>query len=527
LEGLPKAEEGAESRRAVHTTTLRAAGRGKNRGKAAKWGPVDEKSWLGQGAEGRLMSCSNPVTSDSAMTKRRPSQAAKASPTPGPGVTPAPRGDVASRREEETFEVARSLYQAFEPIPLEAHQTDLYVDLDSVRGDTNVARNLHKEIQFSNKPKTWLVAGHKGCGKSTELRRLYQQLNSGPRPYFTVLCTERDIDTVNVEFTDVLIVVLQRVAQELRKFSISLTSGYLEDLRARISKSLFTEVEVEKVDLSMGLAKISAAMKSSPDVRQQVRKLLQSETSSLQREINNSLELATSELANRHYAGLVVILDSLDRIFDREQAETLFVQRATEMTSFACQLVVTMPISLAYSESVQQLGTTYANRPTIVPMTKLRTRPVARERHEPGFEKFRQIVDKRLRQIGVDRQTVFAGDEVLTALIEVTGGQPTELMSYLQELIVQGQLPVTLADVERLTRVRSRDYRWFVAEDWEVVESFERNGHYEPTEKTRGVLKRLLDGRAILQYLNDDEWYDLNPVVRQLKRPLSSETSAS
>jgi hypothetical protein len=76
-----------------------------------------------------------------------------------PLVTPVvkptePPAPVPVVREELAFELQKELYQAFEPIPLEANQTDLYIDLDSVRGDSNLVTRLLREIQFSNKNKT-------------------------------------------------------------------------------------------------------------------------------------------------------------------------------------------------------------------------------------------------------------------------------------------------------------------------------------------------------------------------------------
>jgi energy-coupling factor transporter ATP-binding protein EcfA2 len=449
-----------------------------------------------------------------------------------PLVTPVvkptePPAPVPVVRKELAFELQKELYQAFEPIPLEANQTDLYIDLDSVRGDSNLVTRLLREIQFSNKNKTWLVAGHKGCGKSTELRRLYQQLNSGSKPYFPVLCAERDIDTVNVEFTDVLIVVLQRVASDLTDFGIRLTNTYLENLRERLWKSLFSEVQIEKADFTVGWAKISASIKGNPNTREEVRRILKAETATLQQEVNTLLRKASRDLQDKGYSGLVVIFDSLDRIFDRKQAETLFVDRATEMTGFECQMVVTMPISLAYQESINQLAATYASRPSIVPMTKLRGQPPTRQRHDAGMAGFRKIVDSRLSRLKLTRTQVFDSDAALDDLILATGGQPTELMSFMQELIVNGPLPIARDAVARLRVVRARDYRWLVQEDWQVLRAFKDHGQFTPTDENRGVLKRLLDGRALLQYLNDSEWYDLNPIVEDIPVPSSAGAPAT
>jgi hypothetical protein len=313
----------------------------------------------------------------------------------------------------------------------------------------------------------------------------------------------------------------------LGALGISLQNSYLDEVRHRLAKFLFTEVHFDKLDFTVGWAKISASMKSNPSTREQVRKILTAETATLQQEVNNLLKQATDELRRKKYEGLVVIFDSLDRIFDRQQAETLFVDRASEMTGFECQMVVTMPISLAYQESISQLAATYASRPSIVPMTKLRGRAPERERHKAGIEKFRKIVDSRLHKMTVQRDQVFESDAALDDLILATGGQPSELMSFMQELIVTGPLPITQSAITKLRIVRSRDYRWLVQEDWHVLRAFKDHGKFVPTDENRGVLKRLLDGRALLQYLNAEEWYDINPIVDDIPDTFARESTVT
>jgi hypothetical protein len=432
-------------------------------------------------------------------------------------------------REGLSLEERSRLHQAFEPVPLDASQGDLYVNLNSVRGQTDIVAKLFNRIQLNPKPKSWLVAGHKGCGKSTELRRLSQQLElvNDARRYLTVICTERDIDTVNVEFTEVMIVMLQRVATELReRCGVRLDKNtFFREFFHRLKQPLFPTFQVDKLELTAGLARISASIKGSPKTRQDVREILSADTATLQQEINDLLRDATEKLRTKGYAGLVVIFDSLDRIADREQAETLFVGRATEMTGFECQMVFTMPISLAYAETTNQLANLYGSPPTIVPMTKLRGLPPDRQPSMEGIDLFRAMVDTRLNKAGVERDRVFASDEALVDLILATGGQPNELMSFMQELIETGAFPITQVAVTQLRISRSREYRWLSQEDWQVLEIIKHQGHYQPVDQTKVVLKRLLDGRAILHYLNAREWYDLNPIVQDI--PMPSDTKGA
>jgi len=69
-------------------------------------------------------------------------------------------------------------YHACHPdIPLEAGDSR-YVDLTAVRGGQNLAAMISNSIRWTPAPKfhKQLVTGHRGCGKSTELKQLQARL---------------------------------------------------------------------------------------------------------------------------------------------------------------------------------------------------------------------------------------------------------------------------------------------------------------------------------------------------------------
>ena len=76
-------------------------------------------------------------------------------------------------------DLAQRVYREFSPEPLPPdRQTDLYVDLDEVRGKMDAVSRLERTIRFAEgKPTCQVLAGHRGSGKSTELLRL----NAKPR----------------------------------------------------------------------------------------------------------------------------------------------------------------------------------------------------------------------------------------------------------------------------------------------------------------------------------------------------------
>src|SRR5207253_4350589 len=101
--------------------------------------------------------------------------------------------------------------------PLKSAQTDLYVDLDKERGDGHVVQRLYKRITFGPRPTCQVLAGHKGSGKSTELLKLQQKLDTLTPKHFTVyFSVDEDLDRSDIDFPDLLLAIVGQMANQLR-----------------------------------------------------------------------------------------------------------------------------------------------------------------------------------------------------------------------------------------------------------------------------------------------------------------------
>jgi len=303
-------------------------------------------------------------------------------------------------------DLTRKVYQVFDPAPLQATQMDLYVDLDPVRGNPDVVTRLAERILFSNKPTCQIIAGHRGCGKSTELRRLQRSLTE--KCLFVVYCeADEDIDRNDVDFPEVLVAVIRQMAKQLKdQLGISLKPGYFRDRFDRLKKFFGSEVSLDQIDLETGLATLAMTVKSSPDARMEIRKLLDPDTANWVTAANDVIGQAKAELLAKKYRDLVIIVDDLDKMVNRplmeancSTAEYLFVHREAQLIAFECHLVYTMPISLAYSAQEQNIANLYGGHPVVVPMSKLTERPPSRKPYPAGLEKFAEIIRTRLATV--------------------------------------------------------------------------------------------------------------------------------
>ena len=175
-------------------------------------------------------------------------------------------------------------YAEFDPVPLTADQKDLYVELDELRGDADVVERMKRKIRLANgKPTCQVLAGHNGSGKSTELYRLKSHLEEGPQKVFVVFCeADEDLDRNDVDFPDLLIAIVRQMAQQIQKRAgITLAPGYFKDRLQRLGNLLTSEINFDKFDLQVGLAKLGITLKGSPDARLAIRKAMEPDTGNL------------------------------------------------------------------------------------------------------------------------------------------------------------------------------------------------------------------------------------------------------
>jgi hypothetical protein len=274
--------------------------------------------------------------------------------------------------------------------------------------------------------------------------------------------------------------------------------------------------------------KLGGAMKGSPDARTEIRKILEPDTNNLLYAANDVIGQGVTELNKQGKAGLVVLMDDLDKIIVRKRDDTrsdtdeyLFVNRAAQLTAFQCHVIYTIPLSLAYSHHSPAIAATYGGEQVpVVPMTRVADRPPNTGPHEPGVGKFREIIRRRLSAADAQESDVFASKDVRDDLIALSGGQPTELMTLVREAIITHDLPIDATSLERAKIDGRRGYARFLrADHWPLIQEIRKTGDYTRTSKNEPAFRELLHSRAVLQYVNDEEWYALNPMVADLHAP--------
>ncbi len=426
----------------------------------------------------------------------------------------------------DTQELTKAVYAAFDPAPLGPGQSDLYVDLDVIRGDEDgvgPVDRIAERIRLSTKPLCRILAGHRGSGKTTELHRLQNILEDCSPRYFVVFCeADKDIERNDVDFPDVLTAMIRQLAGQLRaRAHIDLKPSYFTKIFEQTKELLGSDIDFESLDLDTGLLKLSGSIKSGPDTRKKIRALLEPRTKDLLTAANDVIGLAEKELKKLGYERLIIIVDDLDKMILRKQhgmdcstGEYLFIHRESQLRAFACHVLYTMPLALAYSNVEQNIADLYGGPTPVIPMIKISEKPPSTAPHEPGYQQLREMIQKRLDHAQARHEDVFESNAVETELIRLCGGQPRELMILIRDAIVGAGFPITPASVERAARDSRRAFaRELHKKHWPIIHTVMQTGMIERTDDNEPIVRDLLDSRAILQYSNENEWYNVNPLI--------------
>lgn len=183
-----------------------------------------------------------------------------------------------------------------------------------------------------------------------------------------------------------------------------------------------------------------------------------------------------------------------------------------------CHVVYSVPLELAVSHNAPALHQSYGGRVPVIPMIKVRHRPPSQDPCADGVEKMREIVRRRLDRAKAKMSDIVDSSETLDQLILLSGGQPTELMTLMGDCVLRKR-PFDLKTLE-VRKVRGqREYQFLRKDHWDLIESVKQDGQFERTTGNEDAVRELVTSRALLQYLNGDVWYRLNPYIEGISRP--------
>ncbi len=416
----------------------------------------------------------------------------------------------------------------------DASDRQYYIDFSAVRGCKIVEELQRTIVRISpEEPTCQLFTGHIGCGKSTELQRLKSELEYAG---FHVVYFEssQDLDMADIDVSDILLSVARQVSVSLEAIGIKVKPGYFANLFQEIGEFLQTPIDFSaQAELSLGIAKITAKTKDSPQLRTQLRQYLEPRTSSILQAINEELlERAIQLLKQRGQKGLVVIVDNLDRVdmrpvaSGRSQPEYLFIDRGEQLRRLKCHVVYTIPLALIFSNEYETLKNRLGGgvAPKVLPMVLVRQRDGSD--YEPGMSLLRQLVLARAFPEVVSETRVnlvtelFEQEQTLDRLCRVSGGHIRNLLGLLYSCLQRQDPPFSNACLEAVIKDYRDDLLLAIDDDeWELLFQVVQ----QQSVKGEAEYQRLLRSMFVFEYRDPiGRWFGISPALAESERIINN-----
>jgi hypothetical protein len=410
-----------------------------------------------------------------------------------------------------------------------------YEDLSAGRGGSDELVLLHECLKnydaHAGRFAKIAFTGHRGTGKTTELYRLERDVSDRFTPvHLTAIETEAQVG--DYDYTDLFIWLVGELVKAFKDMGAPLDRRHVEDVAKWFAQ--VTRIDTEKIEselaiesefgagfkpgvfgLALGIfAKLRSMVKGSTESRTEIRRELQNNAPELINRVNLLLDDAHKVLAkHKKPANLLIVVDNLDRLAPTVSGP-LFFKNGDFLKMPQAHMIYTVPVAVNLPPGMN-IDTIFERK------FPLETVKVHDEKDRPSKKGLDALVEAVGQRIEID--TVFAKRAVVRELAKMSGGSLRDLM----RLIGEAQL---FAAAERKSRIDAVSVRRAVHK---TRLSFERllipsRDFYpllaqvhltksDPPGCSRDFFAQLLFSTAVFAYNGDQAWYDVHPVILEIK----------
>lgn len=414
------------------------------------------------------------------------------------------------------------IINAFSPEPLKRDEMEQFYCGDTMEyrmSDkySSPMEDILDACQMKEAEHIFLLLGHRGCGKSTELNRMSEELAAKGYPVKTIACS-MDLDLFNLIYSDLFILMgeaLLKIAEESgcklgKKLLSDIGSFWDEGIRTMVVReqgavSLETGISAGASGLLSNLlglfAKIRAELKFNEETREEYRKRISTHSSewvSLLSRVAEEIDKAAGKLP-------VIIFEDLDKL-NPEDAWRIFYNYAAVLSGMPFPVIYTFPIGLSYDTRFSAIESYFTAK--TLPMIRIEN--LDGTPYREGIAVIREIVKMRA-------DLALFEPDALEKMIQYTGGSLRDLFHVInaaaKRAVRRKSSAVSMDDAERaleelktsLTRrIEKRDYDFLRNIYW---------GNKELIEDKVALLK-MLQASVVLEY-NGKRWHNVHPLIAQ------------
>ena len=422
-----------------------------------------------------------------------------------------------------------NIINAFKASPLEGDElNNFYCDgtMQFRTGDkySSPILNIGDACKQPSERNAFLLMGHKGCGKSTELNNMTRYLRDEGYQISTIKCGQ-DLDLNNIVHTDLLILLGETLLNIANEINCELDSTLMKSIEqfwiTEISEtkattndaaiSLETGIGIGLSGILTAFSKIKGDLKFSESKRTEYKTKIKQRTGEWIIMINQISDEIATKLNGKQP---IVIFEDLDKI-NASTAWEIFGNYTVLLTSVSFPIIYTFPIALSYDPRFAALDA-YFNTETL-PMIKLKT--IDGDLFQPGIDIIIEIVRKRTKI------SLFESG-VLEVLIEKTGGSLRDLFYAIntaaQRAVRRSSDTISREDINRALEELKTSLTRRIEEKYHAFLMKINNGERQIISD-KVMLLEMLQANAVLEY-NGIRWHNVHPLIADYLLSLETTT---
>ncbi len=413
------------------------------------------------------------------------------------------------------------IVNAFSQEPLETGQMDMFYCNGTMEYRTDDKYNspvvdIFEGCQSTGECTVFLLSGHRGCGKSTELNKMSERLTEKGYHVKIINCG-KDLDLFNIEYSDLFIIMgiaLLEIAEEsgfkIKNEILDNIMGFWDSnteipVYQKIKKvSGRTGILANKKDSLTNILDIFTGIKTdlkfSEEIRKEYHKKIAICFSEWVQMLGDISDEITKQADGRRP---VVIFDGLDGL-GPENAKALFYNHAAVLSCMKFPVIYTFPLTLLYDKGFMSVENYFKIK--ILPFIKTRT--VEDVPFRDGINMIYKIIEKRadlsLFELSVLEKLAWYTGGSLKDLFYVINSSAKRAMRRHSETISEEDASYALEELKTslIKRIEEKDYEFLLN-----IYNGNKRGITD-----RKMFLKMLQASVVLIY-GTGYWYNLHPLV--------------
>lgn len=366
-----------------------------------------------------------------------------------------------------------------------------------------------------------IFSGHRGCGKSTLLAEFGRRCQANG--FFVVVFSIADLfESPDVTHTNILYGIAVNLVAEAQRNDVNLPTTLTAPLFKWSAKRSRIETETPLsagVEAGFDFKFIKGILKTEASVRDEIKQEFEPRISDLVNRIN----LIVAQIQATQ-GKVLVIIDDLDKI-DLGDVEKIFKNHIKALFQPAFRIIYTIPISSLRDSSLRSVLISETNDQIVtMPVSKLFPRSTRRlpdavplqEMLTPLCEMLKKRIDASLLHPDVAERIVIYSGGVLRELIRLTNLCCRICMRQVRRQPDQAIVIDASVLAEAVKEMRLDFETTLSKADYEILEI--TYSQFAPDDPKAQDFLDLLHGLHVLEYRNDEIWYDLHPIVIDLMK---------